>query len=397
MNKPNMPERILSIDILRGFTILIMVFVNDIASVEGLPWWTYHLPRGQNGLTYVDVVFPAFLFITGMSIPLAFKRRLERGDSLLRLFTHVFFRSMELVIIGVLIMNGRDVDPVSTGIPYTVWNVLMFTGVILFWNAYSKKDSDKRSLYRVLRWSGFILLAILIVLYRRDVNGRILWMNLRNWSILGGIGWAYLSASIIYLFLRKKPWFILAALVMLTGLNVLGKAGITSFWRSLPQLIWPFGNGSLSSITAAGVFLSLIFTGNTIIKENKYKWAAGISYVAALYIAGILLLPFGMAKLGATPSWCLVCAAITATLFLLLHWIVDIRKKSEWAMPVRPAGSNPLLTYILPDIFYAVFTVNYLSGIAGTGVPGVIRGVLFTAMILCASAFFTRKGIRLQL
>ena len=58
----NPSKRILSIDIFRGLTILVMVFVNDLAGIKGLPWWNYHIPPGEQGLTYVDVVFPAFLF-----------------------------------------------------------------------------------------------------------------------------------------------------------------------------------------------------------------------------------------------------------------------------------------------------------------------------------------------
>ena len=68
-------QRIASIDIFRALTMLLMIFVNDLASVKGLPWWTYHIPPGEFGMTYVDVVFPAFLFIVGMAIPLAFQKR----------------------------------------------------------------------------------------------------------------------------------------------------------------------------------------------------------------------------------------------------------------------------------------------------------------------------------
>jgi predicted acyltransferase len=66
MSAPNHPispqdTRVVAIDILRGLTIFVMVFVNDVAGVKGLPWWTYHIPAGKNGRTYVDVVFSAFL------------------------------------------------------------------------------------------------------------------------------------------------------------------------------------------------------------------------------------------------------------------------------------------------------------------------------------------------
>ena len=108
-------KRVQSIDIFRGITILVMVFVNDVASVKDLPWWTYHIGPGEQGITYVDVVFPAFLFIVGMAIPLAIKKRKSKGVSLWNLLFHTVVRSLSLVAIGLLIMNGREVDPSLTG------------------------------------------------------------------------------------------------------------------------------------------------------------------------------------------------------------------------------------------------------------------------------------------
>jgi len=51
--------RVASIDIFRGLTMVVMVFVNQIAEMKGLPWWTYHMPGSVNGMTYVDMVFPS--------------------------------------------------------------------------------------------------------------------------------------------------------------------------------------------------------------------------------------------------------------------------------------------------------------------------------------------------
>src|SRR5271170_2060484 len=67
--------RIASVDALRGLTILLMIFVNDLG--PGAPSWMHHIqPPNADGMTLADVVFPAFLFIVGISIPLA----LERGS-----------------------------------------------------------------------------------------------------------------------------------------------------------------------------------------------------------------------------------------------------------------------------------------------------------------------------
>jgi heparan-alpha-glucosaminide N-acetyltransferase len=74
--------RVTSIDIFRGLTMALMIFVNELSSIKGLPWWNYHMPENANGMTYVDMVFPAFLFILGMSVPLAVEQRLKKGASM---------------------------------------------------------------------------------------------------------------------------------------------------------------------------------------------------------------------------------------------------------------------------------------------------------------------------
>jgi predicted acyltransferase len=127
---PSAPQtpRILSIDIFRGLTMLVMVFVNDLAFVKGLPWWTYHIPGGVNGMTYVDVVFPAFLFIVGVSIPPAVRRRIDLGDSPVKLWCHILLRSLSLVVLGIILANSGKLDPERAGISSEIWSALAFLG-----------------------------------------------------------------------------------------------------------------------------------------------------------------------------------------------------------------------------------------------------------------------------
>jgi len=68
-------QRIASIDAFRGLTILVMVFVNQLAGVSGVPQWARHMKADADAMSFVDVVFPAFLFIVGMSIPFALNQR----------------------------------------------------------------------------------------------------------------------------------------------------------------------------------------------------------------------------------------------------------------------------------------------------------------------------------
>lgn len=374
-----------------------MIFVNDLAGIKGLPWWNYHIPPGEQGLTYVDVVFPAFLFIVGMAIPLAIEKRQAKGDSILKILYHIVIRSLSLVVLGLLIMNGRDMDPASTGISYTAWNVLMFIGVILLWNNYPKTNRKSEHIFSILKWSGLIILLILLFIYRRDVDGEILWINKKNWSILGAIGWAYLSVCILFLVLKGKFRFLAISLILLVALNVMTKAGWADFIQYIPKILWPFGSGSLASITMAGLLLSMIFIKNDITSSLKLKITWGIGYAIILFLAGWLLLPFGLAKIGSTPSYTLFSSGICILLFILMYVVVDIKGHSRWASFLKPAGSNPLLTYILPDIYYAILGLTHANIINPEGWPGVLRALIFSLFILAVSALMTRLKIRLQL
>ena len=74
-------------------------------------------------------------------------------------------------------MNGREVDPLETGISYAAWNVLMFIGVILLWNMYPNSEGNKKTIFSILKWTGLALLITLLVIYRRAVDGEIQWRN----------------------------------------------------------------------------------------------------------------------------------------------------------------------------------------------------------------------------
>src|SRR5476649_1742560 len=101
-------RRVLAIDAFRGLTILVMIFVNTLAGVRGMPAWLDHESAGVDGMTFPDVVFPAFLFIVGMSIPFAMRQRLAAGDSFWQLQGHVLARAASLLALGVFMVNAED-------------------------------------------------------------------------------------------------------------------------------------------------------------------------------------------------------------------------------------------------------------------------------------------------
>ena len=103
------PTRITSIDALRGFVMFMMIFVNDLAGAGKIvPDWMVHFSdrhRGGSGMTFVDLVFPAFLFIVGMSVPLALGGRLAKGQPVWKTLGHVTLRTISLLFIGILMVH----------------------------------------------------------------------------------------------------------------------------------------------------------------------------------------------------------------------------------------------------------------------------------------------------
>lgn len=392
----NNASRLASIDIFRGLTMMAMIFVNDLSSVKGLPWWNYHMPAEADAMTYVDMVFPAFLFIVGMSIPLAIDRRISKGDTPSRLWRHVIARSLSLVVLGLALANADLVDAKLTGVSENVWGSLFLAGAILFWNIYPLTPK-RRSVFQGLRGLGLILMAAMLVIFRRRVDGHAAWLDISYWEILGLIGWTYLAVCILYIPTRKWRWAPIAWFVALTLLNVASSAHWVRFGEDLPFYIWPFNTGAFGLIVMAGVITSTIMLSSQFPLTRQQRSLCAAGFGALLLAAGFLLTPLGISKIRATPTWCLYSAGASVLIFLLLYWICDVRKKTRWAALVKPAGANTLLTYLLPDLYY--FTLGEVATLDQWhyGWAGVLKSIVFTIAILAISGVFTRLRVRMQL
>lgn len=81
---PKMKKRLRSVDIFRGIAIVLMIFVN---SGGGHYWWIEHAT--WNGLHFADLVFPWFLFIMGVCIPLSIKSQINREIPMTEIVTKI--------------------------------------------------------------------------------------------------------------------------------------------------------------------------------------------------------------------------------------------------------------------------------------------------------------------
>ncbi len=377
--------------------MLVMIFVNDLAGVKGLPWWTYHLPAKVDGMTYVDWVFPGFLFAVGMSLPLAVARRLQKGASPGRIWLHVVTRSLSLAVLGLILANVSKLDPGLAGVSAKTWILTALLGAFLLWGVYPGTLESPR-LRAGLKIAGLVLIAGALALFRRKGHdGTPAWLDVSYWEILGLIGWSYFAVCLLYIPLRKLRWAPAALFVLFCGMNALAKIGWLNWLRRLPIYLWPFGNGALPSIIAAGAVVAGVFLCAGKERTIKEKVLRSLGFTAAVFVAGWILAPLGISKIRATPTWCLYSSGISTLLFLALYWIADVRRRTGWAWLIKPAGSNTLMTYLLPDVFYFIMGFAYVPAFFSQGLPGAAKSFVFTCFILVCSAALTRMRFRMQL
>ena len=392
-------SRVISIDVFRGLTMVVMIFVNELSEVRGLPWWTYHAPAKADVMTYVDMVFPFFLFAVGMSLPLSVAQRLTRNSSLVSLWVHVGARVLGLIVLGEILANAEKADPARMGISGAMWALLALMSAALYLNIYGKSEWAQTYSW-AFRAFGLAGVILLLVLFRRTTaGGHAAWLDFSYPEILGLIGYSYLAVAILYIPTRRWVWGPPIWFVLLVLLCALSSARIVTFPVRLPLYLWPYGNGAMCCIIMAGVFSSSIFLGPDGRRAPNKSIPLAVGFGVVTLAAGRALAPLGVSKIRATPTWALYSIAASVLVFTLLYWICDLKQWQRWAVIVRPAGSNTLLTYLLPDLWYFLLGATgftYLDTHFNVGSPGVAKALVFTLLMLAGAGALTKARIRLQ-
>ena len=392
--------RVVSIDIFRGLTMAVMIFVNALADVRGLPWWTYHAHANEDVMTYVDMVFPFFLFIVGMSMPLSVTQRLKRNPSLFALSGHVMLRAASLIGLGLILANAEKADPSRMGISGNLWALLGLLSGALYLNDYI--PSKRYPAYpKILRGIGLVGVIVIFAIFRRTTqSGSVAWIDPSYPEILGLIGFSYLAAALLYIPTRRFKWAPLLWFVAMLGLSIVSTAKLMNWPNRWPIYFWPFNNGAMVCLIMAGVVTSQIFLGREKRPAPKRAISIAAGFAILTLIAGWISTPLGISKIRATPTWTLYSIGGAILLFTLLYWICDVKKQTSWAFLLRPAGSNTLLTYLLPDLWYFLFAwlgITYLDTHLTLGWPAVVKTVVFTIFMLCIAWILTKAKLRLQL
>lgn len=342
-------SRIASVDIMRGLTLLLMLFVNDL-NMKVAPAWLGHMKADFDGMGLADWVFPGFLFIVGMAIPYAISGRIKRGDSVPGILFHIAARTISLLIIGVLMLNSGRVNPGTTGMHKDLWALLMYISVFLVWNDYPSERH--KTLFLILRGAGIAMLIFLAVIFRSGPADNPGWMITGWWGILGLIGWGYLVTSLIYLALRDSVAGAAGAVLFFLAVNMLDQKGFLEFLDPLRPVLGIIIQANVPLIVLTGMLAGILL--------RRMKDAGHKQIIILFVTLGFLSLAAGfilrnwfiISKILATPSWGMICSGISFLVFAAIYWLADVRGYTRWAGFVRPAGKHSLTTYLAPDILY---------------------------------------------
>ena len=387
-----LPSRIQSIDVLRAITMFLMIFVNDVAGVSRIPAWIGHTAAEVDGMGFSDLIFPAFLFIVGLSLPFAIQARIKKGNSFLAIAMYILLRSLALIVMGFFHVNLEGYNSELAGLAKPIYTLLITTGFFLIWLDYPKHLSGTKKY--TLTALGIILLLAMAYLYKGGSEENPKGLAPHWWGILGLIGWAYLFSAFTYLITKGKITWLIIAFAMYATINITTHMGL------LHINLWQIGDASSITLMMGGAVIATSYQILIAKQQDKKLWLL-LALAGVLCITfGFIIRPFagGISKIYATPAWVFICMGITVLIFQLIIYLVDAKGKKDWFTWIKPAGTSTLTCYLMPYILYAIFSIinfNFPSSLS-YGIGGILRSFLVAFVVIRIVAVMEKYSIRLK-
>ena len=388
--------RILSIDIFRALTVLVMIMVNEWSGIEGLPKWMRHMAAEDDAMSFVDVVFPAFLFIVGMSIPFALQQRMAQVNNFFQVQKHVLQRAIGLVVIGVFMVNAADgYNAAFMLVPVAAWALFSYLAAFLIWGSVSG-GSALRLPWRIF---GAAILVALALLYRGGVDGAT-GMTAQWWGILGLIGWAYMLGSLMFQLTRGRVLWLMLCIALCAAYFIAHRSAAIVAHPWLAMLFSQEGHFSHAAIVLSGCVTAMLFFDERIQRSAGYRFLMALAFALALALVASVLRPeFKISKIYATPSWALYSAASCVLIFAILYQLTDRGGRDLLPGLLAPVAANPLVAYLIP---FVVGSAMQLAGwvpsaVVRSGGLGVMYGVAYSLLVALIVKIISSHGIRLRI
>ncbi|MEO5891849.1 MAG: DUF5009 domain-containing protein [Ferruginibacter sp.] len=387
-----LPKRLHSIDVFRAITMLLMIFVNDVSGVKNIPAWIEHVGGKEDGLGFADTVFPAFLFIVGLSIPFAIRNRMTKGDVFLNVAFYILTRSVALLVMGFFHVNSEEYSTAAL-LPRYLWVLAITIAFFLIWLDYPPTLAKTKKY--ILTGTGILLLIVMAMLYKGGDASAPEGMKPSWWGILGIIGWSYLVCAFVFLITKGKLSLLAMVLVVFILINIASHSGLLRF------RVWVIGDASSVTLVMAGIVISGIYGKLAGKGRDKYLWtiltAAGIMMI----IAGLAIRPYadGISKIRATPAWVFICSGISILVFVSLIWLIDVKGKQSWFAAIRPGGTSTLTCYLIPYLLYSIFTLVHFHypAFLNEGIGGIIRSFAIAFFVIWLVGIMERYRLRLKI
>jgi predicted acyltransferase len=308
--------RLVSLDVFRGMTIAGMVLVNNPGSWAHIYWPLEHAE--WSGWTPTDLIFPFFLFIVGVAIPLALGRRIEAGNSRGNLFFKICKRSLIIFLLGEFLAGFPYFHLSTIRIP----GVLQRIAVCYFFAALIFLTTRART-------QAIIVLALLVVYWQLMMHFPVPDYGPGDLSKEGNLA-AYVDRHVF-------------------GAHV---------WR---QAVVYDPEGLLSTMGALATTLLGVLTGHRL----RCATRAPSEKLAEMFIAGICCLIFGWAwnawfpinKALWTSSYVFFTAGLALEFLGLCYWLIEIKNYRRWARPFVIFGVNPIALFVGSGLMERLLTI----------------------------------------
>ncbi len=386
--------RLLSLDAMRGYTIALMIVVNDPGS------WSHVYPpllhADWHGITLTDLVFPLFLFIVGVSIALAYTKRLEAGAEKKGLYRKIIVRSVNIMLLGwfLWLWPGFDFAGMRfVGVLPRI-SIVFLVCALLFLNTNWKQQVWIASLTLVAYWLLLALVPVPIdavvqnALATGEVEysaGRLAIGEITRISD-GAIGANYEPGVNITAWLDR---------LLLPG----------RFW----QVTWdPEGLMSTFPALVTGIIGMLVGTLMLSVRDShrKLTWMFFLGF--AMYLLGGVwgwIMPFN--KNLWSSSYTLWTAGICTMLLAASILVVDILGYTKGTKFGRVYGANAITAYVLAGMLTVVFYSNifgevslnglWMDGLTGVGIAPKLASlgyaIVYTSIIYIPAYLLYRKKI----
>ncbi|MEM6689809.1 MAG: heparan-alpha-glucosaminide N-acetyltransferase domain-containing protein [Planctomycetota bacterium] len=392
---PTESPRLLVLDVLRGLTIAGMVIANDPGD-----WGHIYPPlrhASWNGITPTDFVFPFFLFVVGVSIALAYAKRLSQGLRPNSMHRKIFTRALMIFGLGIALSLFPQFDFGELRIPGVLQriSIVFLVCSLLFLHSSFRTQGWIASTLLVGYWLAMILVPVPIDETIREAlaTGKLQ----RAHEVVEVSGLVQLNEAFVAANLQP-------------GVNLAAWCDRTFIPGRLYEQTWD-PEGLLSTFPSIVTGLFGMMAGNLLVRERdrfRQSYSLLLAGFFGVTLGGLwnLFLPFN--KNLWSSSFVMYTAGLASMTLGALVWILDIKQWKAWAYVPRVFGANAITAYVVHGTLGYLFIINagsdgasikgrFMDGLEASGLDrtfvSLLWALLYTAVVFLPVWWMYRKKI----